>query len=364
MADFRERWFRVGTCTEPADRPCAEAVITRIYGDLGASPPRFVWCDSPLTAQLVLYILGGRSTSRRHAFQLLLPTSQRDALGDMLEASPGVWMGDIIQDSVKNALHTSLCASWMRDMTPTSKWNIMLAAAAASLREAWRRVVTPAPKQSMMVASAAEISPWGTLRSRALLEVGQDPTRVGSGWGEEMAEGGQVLSSLVSILRWRLRRVIRILRWEECAVRVVHLTLFLCLLPAILLGLLRYLVLVVHGFSRSFLRKQERISTADEARRVRIERYGWEARRVRIERYGWERYLAEVGATVLDRRRNDIETTRETLLQAPGQERVLVCACPSTARVYALEVPRHVRTCEQAQAWLSGGLAGRIINSA
>jgi hypothetical protein len=89
-----------------------------------------------------------------------------------------------------------------------------------------------------------------------------------------------------------------------------------------------------------------------------------EARRVRIERYGWDRYLAEVGAAVVDRRRNDIEATRETLLRGPGRETVLVCACPSTARIYVLQVPPGTQTCQAAQAWLSGGLAGRIINGA
>ena len=89
-----------------------------------------------------------------------------------------------------------------------------------------------------------------------------------------------------------------------------------------------------------------------------------EVRRIRIERFGWDRYLAEVGAVAIDRRRNDVEATLETLMRTPDGERVLVCACPSTARVYALEVPWTIETCEMAQIWLSGGLAGRIINGA
>ena len=89
-----------------------------------------------------------------------------------------------------------------------------------------------------------------------------------------------------------------------------------------------------------------------------------EVKRIRIERYGWDRYLAAVSAVLVDRRRNDIEATHETLLHTPDNERVLVCACPSTARVYALQVPHNVETCGEAQTWLSGGLSGRIINSA
>jgi hypothetical protein len=98
-------------------------------------------------------------------------------------------------------------------------------------------------------------------------------------------------------------------------------------------------------------------------RQIRLERNA-EVKRIRIERFGWDRYLAEVGAVVIDRRCNDIEATRETLFRTPDRERILVCACPSTARVYALAVPQDVRTCERAQNWLSGGLSGRIINGA
>ncbi|MGE4198637.1 MAG: DUF6745 domain-containing protein [Phycisphaerales bacterium] len=88
-----------------------------------------------------------------------------------------------------------------------------------------------------------------------------------------------------------------------------------------------------------------------------------EIRRVLIERYGWQRYLQDAGATVIDYRRNDIEATREALIRSPNGETVLVCACPSTARRYALEVPPTTRTCVEAQDWLSGGLAGRIVNA-
>jgi hypothetical protein len=100
--------------------------------------------------------------------------------------------------------------------------------------------------------------------------------------------------------------------------------------------------------------------TAGQIRRER----NAETKRIRIERFGWGCYLAEVGAVVIDRRRNDIEATRETLFRTPDRAKILVCACPSTARVYALAVPRDVRTCERAQAWLSSGLSGRIINGA
>jgi hypothetical protein len=86
-----------------------------------------------------------------------------------------------------------------------------------------------------------------------------------------------------------------------------------------------------------------------------------EIKRIRIERFagqnteptdGWKRYLSAIGAKVADSRRNDIENTKEALMKTPDGMSVLVCACPSTARVYALEVAQSVESCEQAQRWL------------
>ncbi len=89
-----------------------------------------------------------------------------------------------------------------------------------------------------------------------------------------------------------------------------------------------------------------------------------EVKRIRIERFGWDRYLTGVGAVAIDHRRNDVEATQETLMRTPDEERVLVCACPSTAKIQALPVPPWIRTCEEAQDWLSSGLDRRIVNSA
>ena len=83
-----------------------------------------------------------------------------------------------------------------------------------------------------------------------------------------------------------------------------------------------------------------------------------EVRRVMIERFGWLRYLRESRATVIDRRTNDIDATREVLCEtrvSRGSRRILVCHCPSTGRVYAMGVDQRISTCAQAQEWMNGG---------
>ena len=88
-----------------------------------------------------------------------------------------------------------------------------------------------------------------------------------------------------------------------------------------------------------------------------------EVRRIMIERYGWPRYLAATGAKVLHVRRNDVDLTDEALMQDGDGGRHLICACPSTARVYAMRVPREIESCEQAQKWLAGDKLLNVIVS-
>lgn len=45
-----EHWAKIGMCTEPADKPRAEAAIREIYKMRGLGEPRFVWVRSPLEA--------------------------------------------------------------------------------------------------------------------------------------------------------------------------------------------------------------------------------------------------------------------------------------------------------------------------
>ncbi|MDV6373418.1 DUF6745 domain-containing protein [Deinococcus arenicola] len=81
-----------------------------------------------------------------------------------------------------------------------------------------------------------------------------------------------------------------------------------------------------------------------------------EVRRVMMERIGSERFLAEVGATVLDR---DTDAGGERTLvrvDLPDDEPfVAVCVgCPSTGRRYTLRVPPTITRAQAASAWLAG----------
>jgi len=76
-----------------------------------------------------------------------------------------------------------------------------------------------------------------------------------------------------------------------------------------------------------------------------------EIKRLRIERYGWDKYLSAVGAREIDRRENAIEATREQLLRCDDMT-ILRAFCPSTGKIFAIEVDPIVENCAQAQNWL------------
>ena len=82
-----------------------------------------------------------------------------------------------------------------------------------------------------------------------------------------------------------------------------------------------------------------------------------EVRRIMIERMGVEKYMRAVSAEFID-----VDTHTHNGFRALARTKhgmYLVCTCPSTGRMYHMEVDPQVRTCEQAATYLDGpALAG------
>ena len=57
MIECRNQWVEIGLCTLAADRPKAEAAITPIYAVLGKAAPKFIWADSPISANIIIGLL-------------------------------------------------------------------------------------------------------------------------------------------------------------------------------------------------------------------------------------------------------------------------------------------------------------------
>ena len=58
MVEYRDKWIKIGLCTDAADRPRAEAAIRTMYRAAGLVEPRkIVWCGSPLSQGLTRAII-------------------------------------------------------------------------------------------------------------------------------------------------------------------------------------------------------------------------------------------------------------------------------------------------------------------
>jgi hypothetical protein len=65
MAEYVARWTEIGLCTDPADRPRAEAAIRGMYRQGGREPPsRIMWCGSPLSMAMASGIISEASIRR------------------------------------------------------------------------------------------------------------------------------------------------------------------------------------------------------------------------------------------------------------------------------------------------------------
>jgi hypothetical protein len=87
-----------------------------------------------------------------------------------------------------------------------------------------------------------------------------------------------------------------------------------------------------------------------------------EIRRIRIERYGRLRYLKATGAWLVDARENLRDNQPETLYMDADGDVFLVVIDPSTGREYAIPVDRSLRTCADAQSWVTHGLDAVAIH--
>ena len=136
MAEIRDKWIKIGLCTDKADRPRAEAAIYEMYKKGGLEPPKkIVWCDSPFSQGLTIAILKefsanhhaltsvsdsikvGVGASVRTSVWNSVGNSVRDSVwvsvGDSLRVSVGDSVRDSVRVSVGNSVYGQHEASWL-----------------------------------------------------------------------------------------------------------------------------------------------------------------------------------------------------------------------------------------------------------
>ena len=348
--EFIERWTKIGLCAEPADRPRAEAGVRLAYQCAGLNPPEtIVWCGSPLANGLTRALVMGLKEPEIKTMTSV-GASVRDSVRDSVSASVRASVGTSVRDSVWASVMDSVRAS-VRASVMDSVADSVRASVRASVMDS--------------VADSVADSVWASVRASVRDSVrdsvyGQHE----SGWLafyayfrdacglSEQTHKIAGISAVAQSANWWLPHA------NICWISERHHVLnrddrgrLHCEDGPALAYPDGFSIHSWHGVTvdRQVI-EQPQSQTVEQINGEQNE----EIKRVRIERFGWQRYLTNINAQVIDSRRNDVECTREALMQA-GDMRVLVCHCPSTARVYALEVDRSCQTTEQAQNYLWSG---------
>ena len=113
LVAYHAECMAIGTSTAPADRPRAEAAISKMYQLIGKPQPTFVWCDSPATCILARFVLQewSKTAKEGNSLETSLRTSLRTSLETSLRTSLRASLGTSLETSLWTSLETSLWTS-------------------------------------------------------------------------------------------------------------------------------------------------------------------------------------------------------------------------------------------------------------
>lgn len=325
IPEFIDKWTRIGLCCEPADREAAERGIRKAYEAGGVpGPEKIIWSGSPRSQGL----------SR---------------------ASSGDSVGQLVRRRVQHNLREHVGSSLQNRVAPSAWMSVHDARRKCGLEGALRSIGDG-------ILNGFSLNDWRIVQRSVEESIYSQNDAV---WLLYWDYAGSVLGLEEQVEPLRgLMEVVRSAGWcipfeRVCFVserhNVLHLNgnrrLHFESGPA-----LEY----PDGFavwSLDGAAVDEQIVLRPESQTVeQINADGnIDRKAVRIERFGWPRYLKESGAEVVDTRKNEIENTIEALCRMESGEQRLLVTCP-TQRQFALGVPPDVKTCQQAQEWLAGGM--------
>ncbi len=102
---YRDEYFRIGSSTEPADRPMAERAITSLYAAAGHAAPAFEWGPSPRWGAERIQSM---ESSLRASLEASLRNWLAGSLEDSLAGSPRASLGNLLWFLLRASLEDSL----------------------------------------------------------------------------------------------------------------------------------------------------------------------------------------------------------------------------------------------------------------
>ena len=304
LDDWRERWLRVGLCTDPADRAGAqEGIIAAYKADNLEAPALFVWLRSPLEGTIGSWLL-----------------SQSDQVGDQVWAQ----VGDQVRDQVWAQVRDQV-GDQVRDQVRDQVWDQVRAQVRAQ-NICWGqhdagwlswidyfRVVTAlacAERASGLIHVAECCGWWWPNRGAVVLT--ERPVYLSrDGWGRLHSE-------------------------DRAAIEYPD----------------GWGVYVWHGVRvpSSVILEREKLTVAQI-----VSEKNTEVRRVMRNLYGNERFMRDAGAQEISRsEKHGCRLLRLHLPGDPVEIKMAELVCPSTGSVYYERVPPDVMDALEALSWRFG----------
>ena len=107
--EYREKWTKIGLCTDPADRPTAEKAIVESYKLAGLDPPeKIVWCGSPLSMARANSVGNSVLNSALNSVWNSVGDSVRNSVMNSVYNSVGDSVVNSVYNSVKNSVRNSV----------------------------------------------------------------------------------------------------------------------------------------------------------------------------------------------------------------------------------------------------------------
>ena len=340
---FRDMWMKRCTATGRCDRPKVEAALVKLYAAAEKPAPRVLWMESPHGGCFAASVLEKLNTISEDEWTSYLPKDCREE--PARSAKFDEWWGELQQ---------ALTAKFPANDRPTPE-----AVISPEFKPVLDRIMDVTPDN---IAAQVRHAGYGAHDGYWVAWL-----RFGEYLGAEL-EPHDALEAFDDLCDsgwwWPFEHVViaserpQIASWDENA-RLDSTTG-----PA----LQYYDNFALYAIGGVTVDEQIVMRPRTQTpQQIRAEENA-EVRRIRIERYGWENFLVALDAKRLDHGRNDVDGTLESLYRAElgkgeAAYHVLLCVCPSKKTLFAMEVPEEVRTCADAQAYLSSGLSKRTIAS-
>jgi len=294
---WRDRWIKIGLCTEPADRARAEAALTAAYRHAKLKPPRFVWCGSPLSMALTRAVVD----------KILADKKIGASVGDSVRDSVGASVWDSVRDSVRASVWDSV-----GDSVWASVWDSVRASVGDSVRDSVWDSVRDSVGDSVRasVRDSVRASVWASVVASVGDSVGD------SGYGQHDANwlafydffrhlglrketaALEPLTELAQAANWFLpHRGICWVSERHSVVMQDERARLHCLTGPAVKYPDGFAIYAVHGVKvpRWIIDQPETINVKSIDGEANAE-----IRRVMVDRYGLARYIRDSGAKVID----------------------------------------------------------------